>query len=535
MAVLSDIDLTRIIREYEGIILLKRCEKNITAAGYDLTIGFIRDADTGEVPETCLDDSNRYTLLPGHRYLVISKEFVYLSGQYMATLHSRGSYALKGIVVTSTTIDPNYKGCITASLFNCSPHEVYIKKDNQFITMVIHKVCTLTNTVLQLNEDGLPKDTLTTFHSKFSNIAEKTCIEGDAYYGKVRKEIDQEFLEAWEKMRKATTANTNELQKQEKIITFLIGNGFDLNVGLRTSYKDFYEYYINRYEDDMLANEIQSDIASWADLELAIGQCTAKVLPEDKEKFWRSERNLENALMNYLEEQVKKINFDEDQKERKTGIEMQRSLLECCKIFCEEHIMEISPDDISQIRYSFINFNYTDILDRCVKSARENLLIFFPSNDPGILHIHGTIPHSAVLGVNDESQIMNPNFKINALDRKRLIKKEIHEANKNKNYMNACTIINNSNIICIFGMSIGKTDKRWWNYIAEWLQEDETRKLVIFIKTNVQNTLEKYSYVDKEKMKETFKSNGQLNSKWKQIEKQIYVEVNANIFNFELL
>lgn len=27
-------------------------------------------------------------------------------------------------------------------------------------------------------------------------------------------------------------------------VTFLIGNGFDINLGLKTSYKDFYEQYI---------------------------------------------------------------------------------------------------------------------------------------------------------------------------------------------------------------------------------------------------------------------------------------------------
>ena len=28
-------------------------------------------------------------------------------------------------------------------------------------------------------------------------------------------------------------------------VVYLIGNGFDLNLGLKTSYSDFYTYYLN--------------------------------------------------------------------------------------------------------------------------------------------------------------------------------------------------------------------------------------------------------------------------------------------------
>lgn len=65
MAVLSDVDLQKIIEGNEGIIILNKRDQNITGAGYDLTIGFICDSDTGKEPETCIYDSNRYTLLPG--------------------------------------------------------------------------------------------------------------------------------------------------------------------------------------------------------------------------------------------------------------------------------------------------------------------------------------------------------------------------------------------------------------------------------------------------------------------------------------
>ena len=43
-------------------------------------------------------------------------------------------------------------------------------------------------------------------------------------------------------------------------------------------------------------------------------------------------------------------------------------------------------------------------------------------------------------------------------------------------------IIQESHIICIFGMSMGNTDKIWWEEIIEWLVVNANNKLIIFWK-----------------------------------------------------
>lgn len=360
--------------------------------GYDLTIGFICDADTGEIPETCAEDNNRYTLIPGHRYLVISREFIYISSRYMATLHSRGSYALKGIAVTSTTVDPNYAGCIAGSLINCSFENIYIKKNNQFITMVIHKLCTPTNILLQKNDYNRFMDTQETFYGKFPNINPKACEKGDAYYGEIRKQIEHEYIAArdriYTKIKSEDEANakasveqsvseailepkdakeTMHADHQRKRITFLIGNGFDLNVGLNTRYSDFYAEYIKFDENDMLAKEIQGNTEEWSDLELAIGNVTGKIDSSDEGGFWKSERYLESSLANYLERQMNRVNLGEEKERKRIGFIMRSSLTEFYKKFPEKEkdtIEKILPNTSEQIEYSFISFNYTDVFDR---------------------------------------------------------------------------------------------------------------------------------------------------------------------------
>ena len=48
-------------------------------------------------------------------------------------------------------------------------------------------------------------------------------------------------------------------------ITFLIGNGFDINAGLDTRYSDFYQYYFDQYPEDMLAKTIRADYDFWSE------------------------------------------------------------------------------------------------------------------------------------------------------------------------------------------------------------------------------------------------------------------------------
>ena len=51
-------------------------------------------------------------------------------------------------------------------------------------------------------------------------------------------------------------------------ITFMIGNGFDLNLNLKTGYKDFYKYYIENTKEDIISKSIKNNYELWADLEL---------------------------------------------------------------------------------------------------------------------------------------------------------------------------------------------------------------------------------------------------------------------------
>lgn len=51
-------------------------------------------------------------------------------------------------------------------------------------------------------------------------------------------------------------------------ITFFIGNGFDINLGLNTTYSSFYPYFIDKArENNMIRKWLEEDKMNWADLE----------------------------------------------------------------------------------------------------------------------------------------------------------------------------------------------------------------------------------------------------------------------------
>ena len=62
---------------------------------------------------------------------------------------------------------------------------------------------------------------------------------------------------------------------------YLIGNGFDLNLGLKSSYNDFYGFYKIQESDSYpvknFKDNISNNIDKWSDLELALGEYTKEI------------------------------------------------------------------------------------------------------------------------------------------------------------------------------------------------------------------------------------------------------------------
>lgn len=271
-------------------------------------------------------------------------------------------------------------------------------------------------------------------------------------------------------------------------ITFLIGNGFDINLGLKTRYTDFYPFYLSKEHCDLLSNAISDNYKRWADLEIALGQFLSELTFDDVDEFLDSKGVLENDLAEYLrsEEQCFKLS------DKTPCSDFSKKLAEFYKEFSAKDQTEYTSWQKSingPIRYQFISFNYTDALDRIVFQAKTQA---FPGTHTSsntryqdelgdILHIHGTLTNNLILGINDVTQIANPLLHDKNGLTDYIVKPTVNASLGERQTESAKRIIDSSDYVCIYGMSLGDTDMLWWEYLLSWLSGKSSRRLVLYV------------------------------------------------------
>lgn len=96
-------------------------------------------------------------------------------------------------------------------------------------------------------------------------------------------------------------------------ITFFIGNGFDINLGLKTRYSDFYEYYKEHAtETSIILQWMIGDPnkENWADLETALGRKLEDLDENNVDLFTKAHGELDELLLDYLEDEQMKYIID---------------------------------------------------------------------------------------------------------------------------------------------------------------------------------------------------------------------------------
>ena len=120
-------------------------------------------------------------------------------------------------------------------------------------------------------------------------------------------------------------------------------------------------------------------------------------------------------------------------------------------------------------------------MDKCIETVKStpNSLSSINGEIGEIVHVHGYTDRDLIMGVNDASQIENDEFKQDETVLNELVKPRQNEIIKMNYDYRATQIIKGSRIICIYGMSIGETDQKWWKLIMQWLQMDRNNHLIV--------------------------------------------------------
>lgn len=331
-------------------------------------------------------------------------------------------------------------------------------------------------------------------------------------------------------------------------ITFLIGNGFDLNLGLKTKYKDFLKEYIDVKSNDFLIDIFKKDLLQdkelWANAEKAFGDYTDNFDDTNggAKGFCICHEDFCIELASYLKKQEELIDFNNQSSKIRAGfVHGIRNFVNNFRNEPKTQISNYLNSFTGSFIYRFIDFNYTTTLDKSVSLIKNTSLLGVRNNNNknyensfgDLLHIHGYTYKDMVLGVNDETQIKNLNLFENESDTllDQLIKINTNRMNEENNDENACLLLKSSHLIYIYGMSIGETDALWWKRICELMNNNKTLITIIHAFDAPEEGLIRRHYIEYERtMKKNFVNYSDYDDETKEnLMKRIYID-RKNIF-----
>lgn len=215
----------------------------------------------------------------------------------------------------------------------------------------------------------------------------------------------------------------------------------------------------------LVKQEIGEKPQTWADLEKSMGE-KSKKYGQDSEAYIEAFENVRDELARYL----KKVDeytipnlgnlaehFLQD------IVDFDRYLDNKPKQEYRDFLKSVySPNDIE---LTVVNFNYTSTVEKMMKFKNERAMPPKKVSFHKIFHVHQDLNTGILMGVNDALQISNESYR-NMFDiRSLIIKPFINEMFAASNDELSKKVIDNSQVIIIFGISFGETDEMWWNWI----------------------------------------------------------------------
>lgn len=334
------------------------------------------------------------------------------------------------------------------------------------------------------------------------------------------------------------------------VVTFLIGNGFDVGMGLRSKFSDFFPIYCEESKNKdvsikKLADNIEKNAEDWAYFERQIGIYTSNFDESNKSTFLNQLRDFEINFIKYLKEEETHISFKDTSKISQL---MCNSLTSFYKNGTLPVASSSSISDVFQkrrdesITYNFLCFNYTSVLDNCLNTIENKIVSTHTTRVASVkdkigrvVHVHGLCDMYPLMGVNDVSQIANQQLASDARFTRYIIKPELNRAHRMNFDKDGAAIINGSNIICVYGMSLGETDSIWWGRILDWLSADNNRQLVLFVYDSNYSTSSQFDWLQKEEsIINQLQKYTSIDLSAEEIRDRIHISVHKNIFAMNL-
>lgn len=277
-------------------------------------------------------------------------------------------------------------------------------------------------------------------------------------------------------------------------MTVMVGNGFDLSAGLKTSTTRFMDFFSKNHASDegpvgRLAGCIEKEGAQeWADFEKKLGEYTSNL------EFF--EGNAVEAALDCKEAidvDLAAFIASEDKKASDEFIEANSESVMASLAYWYSALQSLERQQILGhystdlgLNVSIVTFNYTTLLPRLFNAfgTSEHST---PEDSWGVsfirlIHLvqaHGALGREPICGVNDVSQIGSDALSKNEDIVSTFVKGEIQKLFGSVDDRRAEDIILGANILIIFGLSLGETDMRWWEIVVKFLKDGDYRFVLI--------------------------------------------------------
>lgn len=354
-------------------------------------------------------------------------------------------------------------------------------------------------------------------------------------------------------------------------ITFMIGNGFDLNLGLRTKFVHFYKTYfhseLDREVPESVRNFIQlvlkdqetfGNLDKWSDFEKAFAENVQGSVEDVGEIL----EDFTIQFAEYLKKEDEKCDYSNEDvlKQFEDFLFLSYNLVE------NLDKQKISSFYAQKARYStnnpindvnFINFNYTSTLHTLLKKVDEKFGARFSEGIlenninqnqksyrymlKNIIHIHGTLKNNIIIGVDSIDQfaheIVGSREELEEFTVKKIMNYNSGQQNKENSFE---SIIENSDIIYMYGISLGETDKSRWDLINAWIKGTENHKLIYFVfdakfKAINRIYIPKVIKETKKIKKDVLLKLGFLDNELEKYCDQIFIIDSSDVLNFKLV
>jgi len=278
-------------------------------------------------------------------------------------------------------------------------------------------------------------------------------------------------------------------------ITHIIGNGFDINHGIPSSYAHFYEYYlqlipeadesdiVKRFQVRLYNDLLEHTTDRWSDLEKALGIETKEYNTADD--FETVYMHVYKHLMEYIDYAYRFSDVAKFDNPEKT---LYQDLT--------KPWLHLVPSDIEKVEKSFqrvndnhvriLSFNYTDTFNRIsdLEKRVNGVLELEPAMTyyyDGYIHIHHALStNDIILGVDNTDQITNKELAKEESIRNILVKPQTNQSLGTLVDRQCKEVIANSDIISIYGVSLGETDSTWWKEIGKRIKGNLNVKILYF-------------------------------------------------------